>query len=50
MTYTYVTLEVSKACYEEIAKKLREAGYDHVFFHNGNIDMGGIAIAVEEVK
>lgn len=45
MTHTYVVLEVSKACYDEIAKKLKEAGYDCE--HNGEIDMHGVALAVE---
>lgn len=47
MTHTYVILEVSKPCYEEIAKKLREAGYDHVFESDGTIDMHGIALMIE---
>lgn len=47
MTHTYVVLEVSKACYDEIAKKLKEAGYDHVF-NDGEIDMHGIALAIED--
>ena len=31
MTHTYVILEVSAAAYEEIASKLKEAGYEHTF-------------------
>ena len=44
-THTYVLLQVSDAAYEEIAKKLREVGYDHVFSReDGHIDMHGIAL------
>lgn len=43
-THTYVTLEVSQAAYNEIATKLREAGYDHVFGDDGEIDMHGLAL------
>ena len=47
MTYTYAVLEVSKAAYDEIAAKLRDAGYDHAFTDEGEIDMHGIALAAE---
>lgn len=47
-THTYVTLEVSGAAYEEIATKLREAGYDHVFMDDGEIDMHGLALVMRE--
>lgn len=43
-TYTYVILELSEEAYNEIAKKLRDAGYDHAF-DRGIIDMHGLAIA-----
>ena len=49
MTYTYVILEISQAAYDEIANKLKEAGYSEGFQHNDGrrvIDMHGIAIAV----
>ncbi|HEX5433537.1 MAG TPA: hypothetical protein VFY05_04815 [Candidatus Angelobacter sp.] len=49
-THTYVVLEVSDAAYDEIAGKLREAGYDHVFDGEGKkcvMDMHGIAIGRE---
>lgn len=48
-TYTYVELEVSAAAYDEIAGKLRAAGYDHAF-QDGTIDMHGLALtrATEE--
>lgn len=53
MTHTYATLDVSKAVFDEIAAKLRAAGYDHSF--DGNvIDMHGIGLvaapAVEFVE
>jgi len=44
MTYTYAVLEVSDATYEEIAKKLKAAGYDDVLGEDGELDMHGIAI------
>lgn len=43
-TRTYATLEVSKVAYDEIAAKLRCAGYDHVFMDSGAIDMHGLAL------
>lgn len=43
-TYTYVELEISEAAYNEIAGKLRAAGYDHVFMNSGAIDMHGLAV------
>lgn len=53
MTYTYVLLPVSEACYEEIRKKLEDAGYAHCFHPNPGapasprIDMHGIALVPE---
>jgi hypothetical protein len=44
VTHSYALLEVSKATYTEIATKLREAGYDHVFGREGEMDMHGIAL------
>jgi hypothetical protein len=47
MTYTYAILEVSAAAYEEIAEKLKAAGYQHAFHKDGRdtvIDMHGIAL------
>lgn len=49
-THTVVELGVSPAAYDEIAKKLRDAGYDHVFFEEGLIDLTGIAIVKEAVE
>lgn len=47
-THTVATLEVSESTYEEIAKKLREAGYGHVFLDDGVIDMTGIGLVEEK--
>ena len=50
-THTYVIMELTKASYEEIMSKMKDAGYDHVFNeHDGRqvIDMHGIAVS--EVK
>ena len=50
MTYTYAILEVSPACWQEIAGKLRAAGYDHAFHDFGAVlDMAGLALRVERV-
>lgn len=49
-TYTFATLEISKAAYDEIRNKLTEAGYQHTFHEDGVIDMHGIGIAQEPVK
>lgn len=47
-THTYAALDVSPAAYDEIAGKLRAAGYDHVFDNdNGAIDMHGIGLVRE---
>lgn len=46
-THTYATLEVSKAAYDEIRKKLEDAGYQHAFHEDGLIDMHGIALTPE---
>lgn len=54
MTYTYVTLEVSHAAYQEIKDKLEAAGYHHAFHEDREdgvlIDMHGIALKDEERK
>lgn len=44
VTHTYVELEVSAVAYDEIAAKLREAGYHHSFDGDLAIDMHGIAL------
>lgn len=33
-THTFAVLEVSRTTFEEIAQKLRAAGYDHAFGHS----------------
>lgn len=48
-THSYAVLEVSNLTYNEIAEKLVTAGYQHAFGPDGEIDMHGIAIAVEPV-
>lgn len=45
--YTLATMELSQTAYDEIAKKLRDAGYDHVFGIGGDaglIDMTHIGL------
>lgn len=47
-THTFAELELSPAAYDEIAAKLREAGYDHAFCDRSEgppaIDMHGIGV------
>lgn len=46
-THTVAELELSQASYDEIARKLREAGYEHAFGignDEGLIDMQGIGV------
>lgn len=49
MTYIYVFMQVSKRTYDEIKKKLLDAGYDHALHHDTErgevLDMHGIALA-----
>ncbi|WP_322055676.1 hypothetical protein [Burkholderia cenocepacia] len=47
MTYTVATLALSASAFQEIAGKLRAAGYSHLFMLDGTIDMTGIGIATE---
>lgn len=50
-THTYAFLEVKPATFEEIAAKLRSAGYDHAFDadaqHGELIDLHGLALVVD---
>lgn len=49
-TYTFAIMHVSEQTYEEIKRKMLEAGYNHVFHshHDGPvIDMVGIAIQAD---
>lgn len=49
VTHTVSVLELSKRAYDEIAAKLREAGYDQAFMDTGGlIDMGGIAVQCQQ--
>lgn len=43
-THTYVEMELSQDAYDEIAKNMRETGYDHAFGKDGTIDMHGLAV------
>lgn len=43
-THTFAELEVPAAVYDDIADRLRQAGYDHVFLEGGAMDMHGIAL------
>jgi hypothetical protein len=44
MTHTYAILDVNPSTWNDIAARLREAGYDHAFMEDGEIDMHGIAV------
>lgn len=51
MTHTYAVLDVSPKTYQEIRKKLLDAGYQHAIHGDEAgevIDMVGIAISEEE--
>jgi microcystin degradation protein MlrC len=49
MTYTFATMAVSGAAFDEIKAKLIEAGYGHAIRDDGvTLDMHGIALVVEE--
>ncbi len=49
MTHTYATLEISAQAFDEIARKLKDAGYDTAFDDRGTlIDMHGIALVLQE--
>ena len=50
MTYTYAILDVSRAAYDEIRKKLAAAEYQQAFHTSDGdevIDMHGIALRIE---
>jgi hypothetical protein len=44
MTRTFAELEISQSAWNEIARKLRDAGYDHAFVDEKTIDMQGIGL------
>jgi hypothetical protein len=50
-THTYAIMDVSEAAYNEIKKKLEDAGYQHAIHidRDGSVvlDMHGIALAIE---
>lgn len=48
MTYTYAIMKVSRSTYDEVYKKLKEAGYSDQIDGYGNLDMHGIALAEED--
>lgn len=52
MTYTYVLMEVTKSTYEEVKKKLEEAGYWQALHKDREdgiiLDMHGIALILEK--
>lgn len=50
MTYTYAIMHVSKEVYKEIRNKLQAAGYSDQIDSNGNLDMHGIALAMEPTE
>jgi hypothetical protein len=44
-THTFALLQLSTAAFIEIRDKLRAAGYDHCFHHDGHvIDLHGLGI------
>lgn len=45
MSYTYVTMSVSREAYEEIREILLEAGYDQALHEGGIIDLHGLALS-----
>lgn len=47
MSRTYALLGVSQSCYDELVRRMRDAGYDHAIMECGEIDMHGVAIEVE---
>lgn len=49
-THTFVVLDLSGAAFDEISRKLKDAGYHHAFSQDDGrdvIDMQGIAVACE---
>lgn len=44
-THTFARLEISSAAFHQIKKKLKEAGYSHLFVDDNTIDMTGIGIS-----
>lgn len=52
VTHTYALMDVSKATFDEIKKKLEDAGYQHAIHETEGeptaLDMHGIALCVEQ--
>lgn len=48
MTHTYALMPVTLATYEEVKRKLKDAGYDHALGPDGELDMHGIALVLEK--
>lgn len=46
-THTYAELGLSRPAYDEIKRKLEDAGYQHAFMEDGTIDMHGIGVTLE---
>lgn len=46
-THTYAELGLSQTAYDEIKRKLADAGYQHAFMEDGAIDMHGISVTLE---
>jgi hypothetical protein len=49
-TYTYVTMEISQAAYDEIHSKMKAADYGHAIDKDGTIDMHGLALIRSETQ
>jgi ribA/ribD-fused uncharacterized protein len=46
MTHTYVVMDVSQQTYDEVRANLRAAGYEHAIGQAGDLDMHGLALAL----
>lgn len=54
-THTYVSMEISRACFEEIKQKFLGAGYTHAIMparygEEETLDMHGIGLQVQEER
>lgn len=49
-THTYAILKIDPEAFADIKWQLKQAGYEHAFMPNGEIDMAGIAIAPDESR
>lgn len=48
MTYTFAIMTVSRSTYDEVKKKLKEAGWEHAIGEDGHLDMRGVALTTDE--